>query len=178
MFDILFLNSTKKNCFFSNMYPPFKTLFFKSSLILKYGSFYNFFIFYFLFNFLFGVFPFSYKIDLKKFDLNNLDAGFFKIIFFYNSRVDGSAIFHLRQNINFTFLSNFNLESTNLLDFPFIHNFNFKSNSLYINFFNMWDIFYLFGLTNIKNYIVRSDSILNFCLTLNKNNYINLNETS
>jgi hypothetical protein len=137
MFDILFLSSTKKNNFFTNIYPTIKNLFFKTSLVLKYGNFYNFFIFYFLFNFLFGVFPFSYKIDLKKFDLNNLDVGFFKIVFFYNSRTDDSAAIHLRQNINFTFLSNFNIESNNLSDFPFIHNFNFSNNSLYINFFNI-----------------------------------------
>lgn len=137
MFDILFLNNTKKNCFFSNLYRPFKTFFFKSSLTLKYSNFYNFFIFYFLFNFLFGVFPFSYKIDLKKFDLNNLDVGFFKIIFFYNNNINDLVLFHLKQNISLTFLSNFGLESNNLLDFPFIHNFNFNNNSLYINFFNM-----------------------------------------
>lgn len=137
MFDILFLGSTKKNRFFSNLYPSFKKFFFKSSLTLKYNSFYNFFIFYFLFNFLFGTFPFSFKIDLRKFDLNNLDTGFFKIIFFYNSRINNSVMFFLKQNINFTFLSNFSLESNSLLDFPFVHKSNFNSNSLYINFFNM-----------------------------------------
>jgi hypothetical protein len=177
MFDTLLLNTTKKNYFFFNLNFLFKIFFFKSVFSLTYGSFYNFFIFYFLFNFLFGVFPFSYKVNLKTFDSANLDSGRFKIIFFYNTFFNNPVFIFLKQSFNFTFLSNFRSERI-LSDFPINYNFSLSKSFFYINFFNIWDLFYLRGLDNIKNYFIPKSAILDFCLTLNKNYSININETT
>jgi hypothetical protein len=176
MFDNFFLNNTKKNYFFFNT-PFFKNFFFKGVLSLKYNNFYGFFIFYFLFNFLFGIFPFSYKINLRIFDFNSLDSGFFKIIFFCNIFKDSFISIFLKQNFTFIFLSNFKKENI-FKDFPVIYVLDFTKNFFYMNFFNIWDIFYLFNFNNLDNLSIQKNTALYFCLALNKNNPLRIFETS
>lgn len=176
MFDNFFLNNVKKNHFFFNT-VFFKNFFFKGVLSLKYNNFSNFFIFYFLFNFLFGIFPFSYKVNLKAFDFNSLDSGLFKIIFFcsiFNNRF--ISVF-LKQNFTLNFLSNFRKER-GVEDFPLIYFLNFNNKLFYANFFNILDIFYLSVFNSVDAYFSKKNITLDFCLLLNKNNSLNILETS
>lgn len=176
MFDNYFLSNSKKNNFFFNT-ALFKNFFFKSSLSLKYNNFFTLFTFYFLFNFLFGVFPFSYKVNLRAFDFNSLDSGLFKIIFFCNTFSNDFIYIFLRQNFTLTFLSNFRKEKI-FKDFPIVYTLNFNSKFFYMGFFNIWDIFYLPISNHIDNYSTKKNISLDFCLALNKNNTINILETS
>src|SRR5690349_7199618 len=109
MLDILFLNNIKKNFFFNT--PFFKNFLVRGVLHIKHGNFYNFFIFYFLFNFLFGVFPLSYKINMRGFDLDYSNSDFFKIIFFCTFNRN---YFYLPFGKNFAFVLLSNLEKENV----------------------------------------------------------------